>query len=106
MTAARPRLHEFLAEARQTAGGIGDDLLALEQGRDPSSRSRVDRVFRAVHSVKGGAGFFGCGTIEQLTHAMETVLEPWRERPEPPCPAVVDALLAGADRVLALLDDV
>lgn len=106
MSVARVQIHEFVSEAREHLGGVADDLLALEQRREGEVRPRVDRVFRAVHSIKGGAGFFGCKTIESLAHAMEAVLEHQREQSDPPSAAVVDALLAGVDRLLALLDDV
>ena len=106
MAADRTLVYEFVSEAKEHLANVADDLLALEQGKDDATRYRVDRLFRAVHSVKGGAGFFGCRAVEMLAHAMETVLEPLRHRDGPPSAAVVDALLAGADRIQALLDDV
>jgi two-component system, chemotaxis family, sensor kinase CheA len=106
MAADRSLIFEFVSEAKEHLANVADDLLALEQRRDDSVRYRVDRLFRAVHSVKGGAGFFGCRTVEELAHAMETVLDQLREQPEPPAGPVIDALLAGNDRILALLDDV
>ena len=51
----------------------------MEQGPRDADGERVDRVFRAMHSVKGGAGFFGCQVIEELAHAMENVLEELRQ---------------------------
>ncbi len=106
MPAERALIYEFASEAKEHLAGVADDLLALEQRRDDSARSRIDRLFRAVHSVKGAAGFFGCRNVESLAHAMEAILEDARERPDAPSAAVIDALLAGSDLVLALLDDV
>jgi two-component system chemotaxis sensor kinase CheA len=106
MAGERALIYEFVSEAKEHLANLTDDLLALEQRKDDASRYRIDRMFRAVHSVKGGAGFFGCRTIETLAHALETVLERARETGEPPAPQGIDALLAGADRILALLDDV
>jgi two-component system chemotaxis sensor kinase CheA len=106
MSADRTLMYEFVSEAKEHLANISDDLLALEQRKDDSARYRIDRLFRAVHSVKGGAGFFGRRTIEELAHAMETVLDHLRSDNTPPSVAVIDALLAGADRVQVLLDDV
>ncbi len=106
MAAERTLMYEFVSEAKEHLANIGDDLLALEQRKDDSSRYRIDRLFRSVHSVKGGAGFFGRQAIEELAHAMETVLDHLRSENASPSPAVIDALLAGADRIQALLDDV
>ena len=106
MSAERTLMYEFVSEAKEHLANIGDDLLALEQHKDDSTRYRVDRLFRSVHSVKGGAGFFGRRAIEELADAMETVLDHLRSENTTPSPAVIDALLAGADRIQALLDDV
>ncbi|HVS36501.1 MAG TPA: chemotaxis protein CheW [Gemmataceae bacterium] len=106
MPAERTLMYEFVSEAKEHLANIGDDLLALEQRKDDSARYRIDRLFRAVHSVKGGAGFFGRQTIEELAHAMETVLDHLRSDNAAPSAAVIDALLAGADRIQVLLDDV
>jgi two-component system chemotaxis sensor kinase CheA len=106
MAASRNLIFEFVSEAKEHLANVGDDLLGLEQRQDDATRYRIDRLFRAVHSVKGGAGFFGCRSIEELAHAMESVLEDARARETAPPAPVIDALLAGADRIQALLDDV
>ena len=106
MSAERTLMYEFVSEAKEHLANIGDDLLALEQRKDDSARYRIDRLFRSVHSVKGGAGFFGRLAIEELAHAMETVLDHLRSDSVSPSSALIDALLAGADRIQALLDDV
>ena len=99
-------IYEFVGEAKEHLTGVVQDLLALEQRPDDSDDARIDRLFRAMHSVKGGAGFLGCQTIEELAHAVENVLEEVRQTGIAPDSSVVDALLAGTDRLLALLDDV
>ncbi|HYT92268.1 MAG TPA: chemotaxis protein CheW, partial [Gemmataceae bacterium] len=106
MSAERSLIYEFVSEAKEHLANVSDDLLALEQHKGAPTGYRIDRLFRAVHSVKGGAGFFGCRAIEALAHAMETVLDRMREEALPPETGVIDALLAGTDRILTLLDDV
>jgi two-component system chemotaxis sensor kinase CheA len=106
MSAPRPLIYEFVGEAKEHLANVSDDLLALEQGKDESSRYRIDRLFRALHSVKGGAGFFGCRRVEELAHAMETVFEGMRQGAVVVESGTTDTLLAGVDRILTLLDDV
>ena len=98
-------VYEFVSEAKEHLAGVVQDLLALEQRPGEADAERIDRLFRAMHSVKGGAGFVGCQVIEELAHAMENVLEELRQTGIAPDSAVVDALLAGTDRILALVDD-
>jgi two-component system, chemotaxis family, sensor kinase CheA len=106
MSSGPSLIHEFVSEAKEHLANVGDDLLALERRKDDSSRYRIDHLFRAVHSIKGGAGFFGCRVIEELAHAMENVLDHAREQSAAPDNHVIDLLLAGTDRIAALLDDV
>ena len=81
LTSSSPKAREHLA-------GMIEDLLGVENGKGDADGRHIDRLFRAVHSVKGGAGFFGCRVIESLAHAMEEVLEGLRRRevvaPGPP----------------------
>ena len=106
MAGQTPMIFEFVSEAKEHLANVSDDLLALEKHRGEAARYCIDRLFRAVHSVKGGAGFFGCRNIETLAHLMETLLGRMREDHLQPGPGLVDALLSGTDRILALLDDV
>lgn len=104
--ASQSAVDEFVSEAKEHLAGVVQDLLALEQRPGVADAERIDRLFRAMHSIKGGAGFVGCQVIEELAHAMESVLEEVRPTGVAPDSAVVDALLAGTDRITALVDDV
>jgi two-component system chemotaxis sensor kinase CheA len=99
-------LHEFISEAREHLAAAGADLLALEKDGAGEAQSRLDRLFRAMHSIKGGAALAGCRQIGMLAHTLETVLDRLREGRISLDAAVTDALLAGADRVHTLLDDI
>jgi two-component system chemotaxis sensor kinase CheA len=98
--------HEFVGEAKEHLANITDDLLALEQGHAANWQYRLHRLFRALHSIKGGAGFFGFTVIADLSHLQETILEHLRRQPAPPTPATVDVLLGSIDRLAALIDDI
>ena len=48
---------QFVTEARELIRQATDDLIVLE--RDGASPERIDRVFRAFHTLKGSAGVVG-----------------------------------------------
>ncbi|NET56698.1 MAG: hybrid sensor histidine kinase/response regulator [Symploca sp. SIO2E6] len=60
---------QFLEEAQDYLDTIESVLLGLESSHiDPI---QMDAVLRAAHSVKGGAGMMGFGTLSQLAHRLE-----------------------------------
>src|SRR5690242_11256084 len=70
-------LPHFLAEARELVQQASDDLLAIE--RDPEDAERIDRVFRAFHTLKGSASLFAFGPLTATLHAAEDLLSALRE---------------------------
>ncbi|HSQ41856.1 MAG TPA: Hpt domain-containing protein, partial [Fibrobacteraceae bacterium] len=99
-------LDEFLSESREHLSGIEQDFMLLEQDPDHPDSEVVNRIFRAVHTVKGSSGFFGLTRIGSLSHAMETLLDRIRENKIKPESPILDVLLEGLDRLGALLSDV
>src|SRR5262245_52733326 len=57
----------------------------------------VNAVFRAVHSVKGGAGIFGFEALVEFAHVFETVLDAVRRGSVTATPEAADVLLAAGD---------
>jgi len=106
MSASGPQLSEFVAEAREHLSAVCDHLLNLERGQPEELNERRLGLLRAMHSVKGGAGFFGRKTIERTAHAAESALEALSPEQLTGNAQAVDALLAAVDRIAALLDDV
>ena len=53
-------LQEFVNEAREHLALVGEDILNLEKEGSDKLQDRIDRLFRAMHSVKGGAAVIGC----------------------------------------------
>jgi two-component system chemotaxis sensor kinase CheA len=54
-------------------------------------------VFRAAHSIKGGAGTFGFDAIAGLTHVLETLLDELRAGKRALEGHAVDAMLSSVD---------
>lgn len=105
MTARPPQSAEFIAEAKEHLAVVCDQLLRFERATGEALRSSLEAMLRAVHSVKGGAGFFGLRMIETLAHRMESLLELAMEGQVQRGGKLVDGLLAATDRIAALLDD-
>lgn len=94
----------FFEESREGLDAMETGLLALEGGQlDPEI---INSVFRAAHSIKGGAGTFGFTTIADLTHVLETLLDELRAGKRALEPAAVDAMLSSVDVLRALLREV
>jgi two-component system chemotaxis sensor kinase CheA len=99
-------LHDLVLESREHLTAIEPDLLELEEKGNAVSDELVNRIFRAVHSIKGGFGFFGLEKVTKLSHAMENVLSRVRDHELEVTPPMIDALLIGIDKLRILLDDV
>ncbi|MEM8577218.1 MAG: chemotaxis protein CheA [Pseudomonadota bacterium] len=70
----------FFAECEELLEALQDGLAALSSGTDDGA---IHTVFRAVHSIKGGAGAFGFGTLVAFAHGFETALEAARAGAHP-----------------------
>src|SRR5512145_1709538 len=90
-------ISDFVAESRDHLNAIEPDLLAMEQGGAELSQNTLNRVFRAIHSIKGGAGFLAFETLKNLSHAMESVLMFVRDGKLAVDPDLMDAVFAGMD---------
>lgn len=99
-------LTEFIAESREHLDGIEPDLMALDSGDTLPDHELVNRVFRAIHSIKGGAGFLAFDHLKRLSHAMENVLMEVREQRMTADAETIDILLRGVDKLRAMLDDI
>lgn len=95
---------EFVAEAKENLNGIEGILMDLERTADAPDPELVNRAFRAVHSVKGGAAFLGFARINELSHALESLMALIRSREIRPTADVIDTLLSGIDLVNEMLD--
>jgi two-component system, chemotaxis family, sensor kinase CheA len=69
-------LKDFLIEAGEALDGYDQDLVKLEI--NPSDYETLNRIFRAMHTIKGTCGFLGFSRMEKLTHAAEFLLDDLR----------------------------
>jgi two-component system chemotaxis sensor kinase CheA len=99
-------LQMYLEESIEHLADIETDLLAIEEAGANIDEDLVNKVYRAAHSIKGGAGFMGLTTIKDLTHEMENILGKVRSREMVPTPEIVNVLLSASDTLKALMNDV
>ncbi len=64
----------------------------------------IDAIFRAAHSIKGGASTFGLNDITEVTHMLESLLDRIRKGEMALTAEHVDAFLAAKDIVKMQLD--
>jgi two-component system chemotaxis sensor kinase CheA len=85
----------FFQECEEQLAELESGLLAIEEGdHDPE---RINAVFRAVHSVKGGAGAFGLEPLVRFAHVFENALDQMRSGGLAPDDHVLKVMLRAAD---------
>ncbi len=96
----------YIEESLEHLADIENDFLAIEEAGENIDEDRVNKVYRAAHSIKGGAGFMGLTNIKDLTHEMENILGKIRSLELVPNPEIVNILLLASDAVRDLMNDV
>jgi len=94
---------EFIEESKNALGGIESDLLALES-TESLDRDCVNRIFRAIHTIKGASSFLQFDNITTVSHRAESLLCQIREGVTTPSSANVDVVLKSVDALCAMLD--
>jgi two-component system chemotaxis sensor kinase CheA len=64
---------KFIEEALEHINDLESALLQLETV--PDDKELIERVFRSMHSLKGGGAMFGFDKISEFTHNLETVYD-------------------------------
>ncbi|MBX2855391.1 MAG: chemotaxis protein CheA [Rhodobacteraceae bacterium] len=93
----------FFQECEERVGELQDCLATILEGEwDPET---LNAAFRAVHSVKGGAGAFGLDGLVEFTHIFETVMDQIRSNVLEPTASVMQVLLRASDMMVALIEE-
>ena len=69
---------EFTGEAEELLDSLSRDLVEFEQQGQNVRPELVNKIFRAVHSLKGLAGMLGFSDISELSHNLEDMLDKLR----------------------------
>jgi len=84
----------FQPEAEEHLQIVSDCLLSLEGNNNPEE---INRLFRAIHTVKGSAAQVGLRRLGGIAHRVEDLIGRLRDGEIEPYPAVVDLCLASVD---------
>ena len=87
-------LNLFFEESFEGLDTMESGLLTLDNG---ANRETINTIFRAAHSIKGGAGTFGFMEISGFTHSVETLLDEMRNGTRGITPDALQVLLQSVD---------
>jgi len=90
----------FLEESFEGLELMESSLLNLEAGDNETIHS----IFRAAHSIKGGAGTFGFYKVTEFTHLVETLLDEMRDGRREIIQSDVEILLDAVDCMRLLIE--
>jgi two-component system, chemotaxis family, sensor kinase CheA len=93
----------FLLECEELVGTAEASVETIRGGGE--SEAAIHALFRAVHSMKGGAGAFGLDRLAGFAHAFETFMDKLRKGTATLDEAAVDLLFDGVDVLRALADE-
>ncbi|MGV8124668.1 MAG: Hpt domain-containing protein [Candidatus Xenobiia bacterium LiM19] len=94
----------FIDEAKDSLKDLEANLIRLEGSLELLDSELVNRIFRDVHSIKGGSGFLGLTGIKDLAHVMEKTLDRIRKHETVPSNAIVSALLRATDTLTIMIN--
>lgn len=92
----------FFEEALEGLETMERSLMLLDDA--PADLDAINQIFRAAHSIKGGAGSFGFEAVARFTHGLETVLDALRSNARAVDAACIDTLLRSVDHLRSLVD--
>jgi two-component system chemotaxis sensor kinase CheA len=91
----------FFEESFEGLDVMESSLLNLDVTAD---RETINTIFRAAHSIKGGAATFGFMEVSNFTHGVETLLDEMRNGQRPVTPDAVQLLLQSVDCMREMIE--
>ncbi len=92
----------FKEEAYELLGELETSLLELEDV--PDDMDIINRVFRALHTIKGSGSMFGFEAIAEFTHEVETVFDSVRNGELAISKSLLTLSLAARDHIYSMLE--
>lgn len=93
----------FRTEAMELLLELESAMMDLEE--TPDNEDLIDRVFRAMHTIKGTGAMFGFAEISALAHEAETAFDEVRRGNIPVTRDLVDLMLSTCDQIRKMVDD-
>ena len=88
-------LQDFLIEAGELLDALDTQLVGLEQM--PDDKDLLNAIFRAFHTIKGGAGFLEVTPLVEVCHRAEDIFNLLRNGELKVTPAIMDVMLRVLD---------
>lgn len=97
--------NKFIEEATDNIRELEDSLLLIEN--DTENKELIEKIFRSMHSLKGGGAMFGFSHLSEFTHNLESLYHLIRDGKKKVNREVLDITLASVDhmKVLLTIDD-
>jgi two-component system chemotaxis sensor kinase CheA len=92
----------FIEESHEYIQDWEDALLVLE--KSPSAREPLDKLLRALHTLKGSAGFVSFDNLQTYTHELESVLQEVRDEGRNVSAGFIDSLFCGLDTARQMIE--
>src|SRR4029450_166731 len=97
-------LREFHGEAQELLQNIEQGVLVLEE--NPADADTINSIFRAFHTLKGGAGLLHLDALRELAHDLESLLDAVRRSELSITSEIIDLILAGGDALKQFTTDI
>ena len=97
-------LSDFLTESNEMLEVLDQRFVTLES--DPNNTDLLNEIFRAMHSMKGSAGFLGFNHLVDVAHRGENILNKLRQGEMAVNPAIISIILETIDVIKAIMADI
>jgi two-component system chemotaxis sensor kinase CheA len=97
-------VREFLVESEELLETVDEGMIALEAA--PDDTELLNRIFRALHTIKGTSGFLGFDPVIRVSHRAEDVLNALRRGELKLSRRIIDVLLRSRDQLGRMLKDI
>jgi two-component system chemotaxis sensor kinase CheA len=97
-------LREFHGESQELLQNIEQGVLVLEE--TPADADTINSIFRAFHTLKGGAGLLHLDALRDLAHDLESLLDAARRSELSINTEIIDLILAGGDALKQFIREI
>src|SRR3990167_7281569 len=97
-------LNDFLTETTEMIDGLDQKFVELET--QPDNKDLLNEIFRAMHSMKGSAGFLGFNHLVDVTHRAESILNKLRQGEMAVVPEIITVILETVDTVKLIMAEI
>jgi two-component system chemotaxis sensor kinase CheA len=93
---------KFVEESLDNVNDLEEALFVLEN--DMQSKDLIERIFRAMHSLKGGGAMFGFNHLSDFTHHLENIFDKVRNDKLEVTPDLISLTFSAVDEIKYILN--